>query len=79
MDADKNARGFSHLCKRGITVRADRCDLRGGVSVIAGKDATEVHIAEAVAQAMGYHACMIHPELNSFAGYDNVEILIARR
>lgn len=79
MDDDKNSRGFSHLCKRGIVVKAQRCDLRGGVDVIAGKDATEVHIAEAVAQAMGYHACVIHPELNGFAGYDCLEILIARR
>ena len=78
-DDDKNSRPFSHLCKRGIIVKAQRCDLRGGVDVIAGTDATEVHIAEAVAQAMGYHAGIIRPELNGFAGYDTIDILIARR
>lgn len=71
-------RTFYHLARNGIVVRAERCDLRGGVVVEAEKDSTEQQVVQAVAQAFAWHACMIHSELRSFAGYDCVSIEIQR-
>jgi hypothetical protein len=67
---------FTHLCRHGIQVDAPRCDLRGGVTVRTPEGATPTQIAEAVAQALGYHAAVIHPGLRSFAGYDAINIQI---
>ena len=68
---------FTHLCRHGIQVDALRCDLRGGVNVRTPEDAGAVQIAEAVAQAFGYHAAVILPNLNGFSGYDTVSIRIS--
>ncbi len=69
---------FTHLCRHGIQIDALRCDLRGGVTVRCQFESTTKHIAEAVAQAFGYHAAMILPDLLSFSGYNTVEIKIEK-
>jgi hypothetical protein len=70
---------FTHLCRHGIQIDALRCDLYGGVNVRTPDDATQAQVAEAVAQAFGYHAANILPNLNGFAGYDTVRIRISNR
>lgn len=71
-----SAGGFSHLCAHGIHVRADRRDLAGGVVVYVPPSTPPAHVAEAVAQAIGFHARHAWPELSGFAGYDHVRFTI---
>jgi hypothetical protein len=67
---------FHHLCTHGIHVRADRRDLSGGVVVYVPPSTPPAHVAEAVAQAIGFHAVHTRPELSGFAGYDCLRITI---
>ncbi|MBK8161539.1 MAG: hypothetical protein IPK59_23280 [Rhodospirillaceae bacterium] len=73
-----NDKRFEHLTRAGILVEAERCDLKGGVVLHARERSTDVEIAQAAAQAFGYHAANILPRLNGFAGYDCVTIEIVR-
>jgi len=73
-----DGKSFSHITRHGFTVEADRCDLRGDVRLHVSADATDAQIAEAAAQAFGYHGANILPKLNAFLGYDAVRIEILR-
>lgn len=68
---------FEHRGRNGTIVRG-RCDLRGGVDVLALNTATESDILHDVAQVFGYHGATILPGLPSFAGYDTVTLVVRR-
>ena len=75
----RNERPFRHICRNGTDFRAARCDFVGGVHLILGRyELDEVKIAQDVAQAVGYHAVNILPNLNGFAGYDCIQLTIER-
>lgn len=73
-----NEQPYQHLTRHAFLLRANRCDLRGGAVLQVSHDATDADIAEASAQAFGYHAANILPRLNGFAGYDCVRIEVVR-
>ena len=63
-----NNKPFCHVCRHGTVFSATRCDFNDGVIVshVPKKELLAMDMAEMI----GYHACVIHPELNGFQGYD---------
>ncbi len=73
MSKNMNEKPFEHHSRNGCRFTAERCDLRGGVSVEVPKGlSAEQIIADAFEMGM-HHAAHIWPELNGFAGSDTVQ------
>lgn len=67
-----NDKPFAHRSKNGTTFEADRCDLKGGVTVTKTKGATEQATCADFAEFAAYHALVIRERINGFHGYDAV-------
>lgn len=75
----KNIKPFEYQSTRGAVIKAMRCDFAGGVDVIVSHDAQMEAIIADVAEAFGYHAVNIWPQLEGFAGYDCLTVRFIRR
>ena len=74
-----NRHPFKHICESGMTVIADRCDFKGGVTIECSVHASELAIAKSFGEAMADHALNILPQLNGFNGYRKLDLTIEKR
>jgi len=68
----KNDKPFIHKSRYGTSFRAGRCDFQDGV-VVTCRAKDPVQLASDVAEMIGFHATLIHPDLNGFSGYDCID------
>lgn len=68
---------FSHEGRYGTRLLAKRCDFAGGVTLVVPQNQTRERFASDMMQIAGYHAATILPDLNGFAGYDVVRVVIS--
>ncbi|MBI1960784.1 MAG: hypothetical protein HYS43_00695 [Candidatus Liptonbacteria bacterium] len=68
---------FEYMGLHGTRFKADRCDFRNGVTVEVRPGISQGKLAQAVAGMAGYHATVILPKLNGFAGYDAVTFTVS--
>lgn len=78
-----NDRPFSHSWNL-VEFFCKRCDFNDTVYIVKTEwhdDLTSMDFIKATASVMGYHAKVIHPELNGFRGYDamNYEFVDVKR
>lgn len=69
-----NDRPFSHYAE-GFEFFSSRCDFDGGVYVVVpdiNESPDPKRLMKATAECIGYHACVIHKELNGFRGYGGI-------
>ena len=69
-DKSQNARPFEHRCGNGTIFTASRCDFRGGITAKHRNGLPIEKLMQDISEMIGFHAVMIHPKLNGFAGYD---------
>lgn len=65
----RNDKPYRHVSKNGSLFESDRCDFQNGVTVTKPEGITEERFMVDVSEFIGFHATVIHPELNGFQGY----------
>jgi hypothetical protein len=70
-----NDKPFQHTSRGGCVFTANRCDFHGGVIIYAPSEASGEQLYSDLAEMIGYHATVIHPRLNGFAGYDCIKFI----
>lgn len=73
-----NDKPFKHICRNGMTVIADRCDFKEGVTLECSIHASDLQITQAYGEAIAWHALNIFPQLNGFAGYAYITLTIEK-
>ena len=77
MSESMNAKPFSHTSTHGTLFSAQRCDFKGGVTVLVIADTPVKNVVSDIAEMIGYHAVAIRPDLHEgFSGYDCIEFTI---
>ncbi len=73
MDAPHpDERRIEHICRHGTRFRA-RANLKSGVEINGSEHLNRDQLAADAAQFAAWHAIVIYPTLNGFAGYDTVQ------
>jgi hypothetical protein len=65
-----NNKPFGHTSRYGTIVTSDRCDFANGITIIKDHNLSEDRYISDIAEAFGFHAANILPNLNGFQGYD---------
>lgn len=72
MRATLDGKAIEHRSNNGTLFTAERGDLGSGVNVTKPEGISDMQLGADFAQFGGWHAHIIHPELNRFAGWDAI-------
>lgn len=72
MQKIENDTRLVHVCAQGTRFECERADLENGVHFQVSSYSGVEDVMQDMFEFGAWHATMIHPQLNSFSGYDCV-------